>query len=135
MGKRIAFYIKDDENTIKELEEGYKAKYAPENGIEYVGLYADLTSDSRHRTELKRLLADAHEHKMDMVVTKNISRFGRNILKLTEVIKELCDLGIEVYFEEENLSTASADTDFLLKFMKQLAVEETKEKTKYGRDL
>ena len=69
---------------------------------EYAGVYADLgVSGTRitKREEFKRLLADCQAGKIDIVLTKSISRFARNTLDLLTAVRHLKDIGVEVRFE------------------------------------
>ena len=74
-------------------------------GWTYVGVYADeaKTGTKDERESFQRLLADCHAGKIDMVITKSISRFARNTVTLLETVRELKSLGIDVYFEEQNI--------------------------------
>ena len=61
------------------------------SGWEYVGVYADeaLTGTKESRENFQRLLADCRSGKIDMVITKSISRFARNTVTLLETVREL----------------------------------------------
>ena len=74
-------------------------------GWEYVGVYADeaLTGTKADRAGFQKMLADARSGKMDIILTKSISRFARNTVTLLESVRELKGLGIDVYFEEQNI--------------------------------
>ena len=73
------------------------------NGWKYAGVYADeaLTGTKDNRDNFQRLINDCREGKIDMVITKSISRFARNTVTLLKTVHELKDLGVDVYFEEE----------------------------------
>lgn len=93
----------------------------------FAGIYADEaktgTKDSREQFQL--LLDDCRAGKIDMVVTKAISRFARNTVTLLETVRELQRLGIDVYFEEQNISTLSADGELMLTLLASFAQEES----------
>ena len=84
----------------------------------FAGIYADEaktgTKDSREQFQL--LLEDCRAGKIDMVVTKAISRFARNTVTLLETVRELQSLGVDVYFEEQNIYTLSADGELMKYF-------------------
>ena len=61
-----------------------------------------------------------------MVLTKSISRFARNTVILLEAVRELKDLGIDVYFEEQNIHTASGDGELMLTILASYAQEESR---------
>ena len=60
------------------------------------------------------MLADCRNGKIDMIITKSITRFARNTVTLLATIRELRDLGIDVYFEKENIHTLSADGELMI---------------------
>ena len=72
------------------------------------------------------MLADCQSGKIDMVITKSISRFARNTVTLLETVRSLGELGIDVFFEEQNLHTASADGELLLTILASYAQEESR---------
>ena len=94
---------------------------------EFAGIYADEaktgTKDSREQFQL--LLEDCRAGKIDLVVTKAISRFARNTVTLLETVRELQRLGIDVYFEEQNIYTLSADGELMLTLLASFAQEES----------
>ncbi|HEX3018027.1 MAG TPA: recombinase family protein [Caproicibacter sp.] len=98
------------------------------SGWEYVGVYADeaLTGTKEGRVEFQRLLADCRDGKVEMVLTKSISRFARNTLTLLEAVRELKGLGIDVYFEKENLHSISGDGELMLSILASFAQEESR---------
>ena len=89
----------------------YSAKIQAHPGWEYAGVYADkaLTGTKAERPEFQRLLTDCRAGKIDIVLTKSISRFARNTVTLLETVRELKALGIDVYFEEQNIHSMSWD--------------------------
>lgn len=71
----------------------------------HVGVYTDEaeTGTKDSRPEYQRLLADCRARRIDLILTKSISRFARNTVTLLETVRELKNLGVGVYFEEQNL--------------------------------
>ncbi len=95
---------------------------------EFAGIYADeaLTGTKEARPEFLRLLADCRAGKIDMVITKSLTRFARNTVTLLETVRELKALGVDVYFEKENIHTLSADGELLLTLLASYAQEESR---------
>lgn len=91
-------------------------------------MYSDeaKTGTKDERENFQRLLADCHAGKIDMVITKSISRFARNTVTLLETVRELKSLGIDVYFEEQNIHTMSADGELMLSILASYAQEESR---------
>ena len=96
-------------------------------GWEYAGVYADeaLTGTKDNRENFQRLLADCRNGKVDMILTKSVSRFARNTLTLLETIRELKNLGVDVYFEEQNIHSATSDGELMLTIIASYAQEES----------
>lgn len=96
-------------------------------GWNYVGVYSDeaISGTKETRENFQRLLTDCREGKIDLVITKSISRFARNTVTLLSTVRELKDLGIDVYFEEQNIHTISAEGELMLTILASYAQEES----------
>ena len=95
----------------------------------YVGVYADhgISGGSiSRRTEFKRLLEDCDAGKIDIVLCKSISRFARNVVDLLETVRHLKSLGVDVWFEKENIQSLSADGELMLGILAGFAEEESR---------
>ena len=97
------------------------------SGWQYVGVYADeaLTGTKDSRENFQRLLADCRAGMVDMVITKSISRFARNTVTLLETVRELKTMGVDVFFEEQNIHSLSADGELMLTILASYAQEES----------
>ena len=97
------------------------------SGWQYAGVYADeaLTGTRDNRENFQRLLADCRFGKVDMVITKSISRFARNTVTLLETVRELKNMGVDVFFEEQNIHSLSADGELMLTILASYAQEES----------
>lgn len=95
---------------------------------EFAGIYSDeaLTGTKDTRPAFQRLLTDCRDGKIDMVITKSITRFARNTVTLLETARELKLLGIDIFFEKENIHTLSADGEFMLTLLASFAQEESR---------
>ena len=94
----------------------------------YVGVYADeaKTGTKESREDFQRLLADCRAGKIDMVITKSISRFARNTVTLLQTARELKALGVDIYFEEQNIHTLSGDGELMMTILASYAQEESR---------
>ena len=95
----------------------------------YAGVYADSGISGggiSRRAEFKRLLADCDAGKIDIVLCKSISRFARNTVDLLETVRHLKSLGIDVWFEKENIQSLSADGELMLGILAGFAEEESR---------
>lgn len=97
------------------------------DGWLYCGVYADeaVTGTKEDRTEFQRMMDACREGKIDLIITKSISRFSRNTVTLLNTIRELKLLGIGVIFEEQNINTLSADGELMLTILASYAQEES----------
>lgn len=105
---------------------------------EYAGVYADCGisgTDTAKRGEFLRMLDDCEEGKIDIILTKSISRFARNTVDLLETVRHLKSLGIEVRFEKEHINSLSEDGELMLTLLASFAQEESRsisENVKWG---
>ena len=93
----------------------------------YAGVYSDeaMTGTKDKRGGFQSLLADCRAGKIDMVIVKSISRLARNTVTLLETVRELKSLGIDVYFEEQNIHTLSSEGELMLTILASYAQEES----------
>ena len=105
---------------------------------EYAGVYADNAvtgTKSSSREEFQRMLEDCEAGKIDIILTKSISRFARNTVDLLETVRHLKELGIEVRFEKEHINSLSGDGEVMLTLLASFAQEEIRslsENVKWG---
>ena len=96
---------------------------------EYAGVYADYGISGtgiKKRQEFRRMLEDAEAGKIDIILTKSIQRFARNTVDLLQTVRHLKELGIEVWFEKENIHTMSGDGELMLTILASFAQEESR---------
>ena len=73
-------------------------------------------TSTKKRKEFNKLIADCEAGKVDLVITKSVSRFGRNTLDGLQYVRKLKRLGIGVFFEKENVNTLNMDNEMILTF-------------------
>ena len=91
-------------------------------------IYADdgiSGTNIKEREAFNRMIADCMANKIDMIVTKSISRFARNTLQCLHYIRQLKDQNIGVFFQKENIQTLDAKGEILLTIMASLAQQES----------
>lgn len=96
---------------------------------EFAGMYADegiTGTTTRHREGFKSMIADALAGKIDLILTKSVSRFARNTVDTLTHVRQLKDAGVEVYFEKENIWTLDSKGELLITIMSSLAQEESR---------
>lgn len=94
----------------------------------YVGVYVDeaVTGTKEERLEFQRMIEDAKAGKIDAIITKSISRFARNTVTLLTTVRELKQIGVDVYFEEQKVHTLSSDGELMLTILASYAQEESR---------
>lgn len=95
---------------------------------EYVGVYADeaITGTKDNRAEFQRMIADCRSGKIDLIMTKSISRFARNTVTMLNTVRELRSINVDVYFEKENIHSISGDGELMLTILASYAQEESR---------
>ena len=107
----------------------YSAMIQANTEWEFVRVYADeyiSGTGTAKRTEFQNMIKDCEEGKIDIILTKSISRFARNTIDLLENIRHLKDLGIAVIFEKENINSMSGDGELMLTILASYAQEEVR---------
>ncbi len=83
-------------------------------------------TDTRHRSGFNQMVQDALDGKIDLIVTKSVSRFARNTVDSLTTVRKLKEKGVEVYFEKENIYTLDSKGELLITIMSSLAQEESR---------
>lgn len=93
----------------------------------FCGVYADeaLTGTKDNRENFQKLLSECRAGHIDLIITKSISRFARNTVTLLETVRELKGLGVDVWFEEQNVHSLSSDGELMLTILASYAQEES----------
>ncbi len=132
--KRVAAYARvsvDKEMNLHSLKaqvEYYRKLIGAKPDWQFAGVYADegVTGTKENRPGFQRLLADCDAGKIDMIITKSISRFARNTVVLLSTVRDLKEQGISVYFERERIDSTSTDGELMLTLLAAFAQEESK---------
>lgn len=93
----------------------------------YAGVYADeaKTGTKESREKFQELLSECKAGNIDLIITKSISRFARNTVTLLSTVRALKELGVDVFFEEQNIHTLSNDGELMLTILASYAQEES----------
>ncbi|MDD3860354.1 MAG: recombinase family protein [Bacteroidales bacterium] len=131
--KRVAAYCRVSSSSEEQLHSyAAQVKYYTETltadaSCELVGVYADegiSGTSAQKRPRFMAMIEDCRAGKIDAVITKSVSRFGRNTVDTLIFTRELKLLGIDVYFEKEALHSTSADGELMLTLMAAFAESE-----------
>lgn len=133
--KRVAAYARvstelDSQQNSYEAQIDYYTNYIQNNpDWEFVRVYADegITGTSyKKRDGFNKMVEDATSGKIDLILTKSISRFARNTVDALTITRQLKSENIEVYFEKENISSMDAQAELIFTIMSSIAQEESR---------
>lgn len=138
--KRVCAYCRvstDDpaQTTSYELQKKfYEEEINKTQGWIFAGIYADegiSATSLKNRDEFNRMIADCYAGKIDLIVTKNVSRFARNVVDCLSVVRKLAQLNppVGVKFENEGFYSLDATSELLLTVLAASAQEESKTKS------
>jgi len=143
--KKVAAYCRvstdkaDQMNSFESQQRFFRAYIQRQEDWELYEVYADegITGTStKKRKQFNRMMADAHMGRFQLIVTKEVSRFSRNILDTIACTRELKALGIGVIFMGDGFSTLEPDSELRLSIMGSIAQEESRKtsaRVKWGQ--
>ena len=131
--KRVAAYARVSSgkdamlHSLSAQVSHYSELIQTHEGWQYAGVYADeaLTGTNEDRADFQRLLSDCRAGLIDIVLTKSISRFARNTVTLLQTVRELKSLGVDIFFEEQNIHTMSSEGELMLTILASYAQAES----------
>lgn len=141
---RVAAYCRvstgsEEQHSSYEAQIRYYEQHIKEHpDYMFAGIYADQGisgTDQKKRDAFKRLMQDCRDGHIDRILTKSLSRFGRNTLDSLKSIRELKALGVDVYFEKENIHTMKHEGELLITLISAVAQNESlalSENVKWG---
>lgn len=133
--RKVAAYARvstdsDEQFTSYEAQIDYYTKFINQReDWEFVKVYTDegiSGTNTKHREGFNEMVADALTGKIDLIVTKSVSRFARNTVDSLVTVRKLKENGTEVFFEKENIYTFDSKGELLITIMSSLAQEESR---------
>ena len=133
--KRVAAYarvstMKDAQENSLQAQQEYFTEYIQRHpGWGFAGMYSDdgISGLSiRERDGFNSMVTDALDGKIDLILTKSLSRFARNTVDALTTIRSLKAAGVAVYFQKENINTMDSTGEFLITLMSSFAEEESR---------
>lgn len=133
--RRVAGYARvstgiEDQQTSYAAQCDYYTNYIQSReDWEFVKLYSDegiSATSTRHRKGFNQMVEDALAGRIDLIITKSVSRFARNTVDSLSTIRKLKENGCECYFEKENIWTFDSKGELLITIMSSLAQEESR---------
>ncbi len=133
--RRTAAYARvstdsEEQLTSYEAQVDYYTNYIKgRDDWEFISVYTDegiTGTNTKHRDGFNRMVQDALDGKIDLIVTKSVSRFARNTVDSLTTVRKLKEKGVEIYFEKENIWTLDSKGELLITIMSSLAQEESR---------
>ena len=133
--RRVGAYARvstdsDEQFTSYEAQVDYYTRYIQSReDWEFVKVYTDegiTGTNTKRRDGFNQMVQDALDGKIDLIVTKSVSRFARNTVDSLVTVRKLKEHGVEVYFEKENIFTFDGKGELLITIMSSLAQEESR---------
>lgn len=126
---RVSTLKEEQEESFDTQVEYYTAYIQSVGEWNFVDVYADqgksgLSADKR--PGFQRMIRDAMDGKIDKILVKSISRFGRNSLEAQTYVHKMKEVGVEVFFEREGISSFNPQADMVFNFLTAVAQEESR---------
>jgi site-specific DNA recombinase len=124
---RVSTMHEEQQNSFDAQVRHYKSVIETNPDWIFAGIYADegiSGKTKKNRPEFLRMVRDAENRKLDLIITKSISRFARNTTDCIETVRLLKSWGVGVSFEKENINTFSAESELVLTILSSIAEEE-----------
>ena len=136
-GKRVGIYCRVSTNSAEQLQSltaqvsHLTKQTAAMPQWLLADVYIDITTSKTgsSRKEFNRMLDDCRSNKLEIVLTKSISRFGRDTVEILDALHQLKQLGVRVIFEQEELDTANTDSDLMISIIECLAQAENESRS------
>ena len=135
---RVSTQLEQQESSFEAQKNYYTEKITNNPNWKLAGIYADdgiSGTDMKKRDEFNRLLQDCEAGKIDMILTKSISRFARNTVDTRNTLRILRKKGVTVFFEKEHIDTHADNGEMIITVLSGLAQEESfnlSENTRWG---
>ena len=135
--KRVGIYCRVSTNSMEQLK-SLTAQISALSRLTaanpkwlLVDVYTDIASSKTgsSRKEFARMLQDCKSRDLQIILTKSISRFGRDTVEILDALNQLKLLGIRVIFEQEQLDTANTDSDLMISIIESIAQAENESRS------
>lgn len=126
---RVSTELEEQSSSIELQERHYLQLISANPNWENAGIFTEraIGLNTKDRPEFRRMIIKCRRKKIDLILTKSISHFGRNTLDMLRSLQDLHDLGVEVYFEQENMWLSEQQIQILLTAYCALAQAESED--------
>lgn len=125
---RVSSDSRRQEDSLENQTDTYERLITTNPEYEFAGVYADqgISGYCESRPQFQKMLTKVRAGEIDLIITKSISRFARNTVTVLKVARELKELGVGIFFEEQNINTLSGDGEMMLAVLASFAQEESR---------
>ena len=124
---RVSTDSPEQEGSLENQEQHYREMITANPMYEFAGIYSDqgISGYKEARPGFQRMMEDARAGKIDLIITKSISRFARNTVTVLKSARELKGMGVGIFFELQNINTLSGEGELMLTILSAFAQAES----------
>ena len=125
---RVSTELEEQDSSYEAQVEYYTSKISENENWKNAGIYADdgkSGTNTKKRADFNAMIQDALAGKIDMILTKSVSRFARNTVDSLVTIRKLKEIGVGIYFEKENINTLSEKSELFITILASVAQGES----------
>lgn len=128
---RVSTKQEEQDNSLDNQKEYYYNLITSNENWEYVGIYTDIASgtNQRKREQFNDMICDCKKNKIDLIIVKSVSRFGRNTVESLKTTRMLREWGVDVYFETNGISTKQIKSETVLALLFSFAQAESEDRS------
>lgn len=129
---RVSTEADEQENSLTNQKEYYENLIRSNPSYEYVDVYYDfgISGFKESRPGFQKMMEDARAGKIDLILTKSISRMARNTVTMLKAVRELQSMGVGIFFELQNMNTLSGEGELMLSIYSAFAQAESDDSSK-----
>lgn len=135
---RVSTSEEDQQHSYQSQVTEYTERIKANPNWSFAGLYGDegISGTSlKRRVQFNKMIQEARNGNIDLIITKSISRFGRNTIDVLKIVQEMRERKVEIYFEKEQIYASDTKVDVLLTMLSSFSQEESRsisENVKWG---
>lgn len=125
---RVSSDSRRQEDSLENQMMTYERLITGNPEYEFAGVFADqgISGYCENRPQFQKMMEKARAGEIDLIITKSISRFARNTVTVLKFARELKELGVGIFFEEQNINTLSGAGEMMLAVLASFAQEESR---------